>query len=82
MFIKSYNGWQLDDAQTVTDTCANCHNSGEHFVYVAPSGFQMGIAFVKKPLIGARKYFLACPVCGHLSKELSREQAFALRVSA
>ena len=82
MFIKSFNGWRQEGTQTVTDTCENCHNTGEHFVYVAPSGFQMGIAFVKKPLLGARKYFLACPMCGHLSKELSREQAQALKVSA
>lgn len=79
MFIKNYRGWRLENSGTISDTCANCHNTGQHFVYVAPVGFQMGVVFSRKPLLGAKKYFLACPVCGHLSKELSREQALALR---
>lgn len=81
MFITSYRGWRLDGSQTVLDTCANCHNTAPQFVYVAPVGFQMGVVFSRKPLLGARKYFLACPVCGHLIKELSREQALAMRGS-
>jgi hypothetical protein len=79
VFIKNYKGWRLEDSRTIQETCAQCHNTGEHFVYVAPVGFQMGVSFRRKPLVGARKYFLACPVCGNLSKELSREQALALK---
>jgi hypothetical protein len=35
--------------------------------------------FSNKPLLGAKKYFLACPSCDHLTREITKEQADALR---
>jgi len=79
MFLKQYSGWELEGAGTVSIRCPHCHNTSEHFVYVAPYGFQLGVIFAAKPLVGKRKYFLACPVCGWLTQEISKEQAYALR---
>ncbi len=79
MFFKEYNGWELAGAKTVTMRCENCGNTAEHFVYVAPSGPQLGIVFLRKPLLGARKYFLTCRVCGLLAKELTKAQAEAMK---
>lgn len=79
MFIKQYNGWELENAKTTSFLCSNCNNTTEHFVFVAPYGPQAGLIFLKKPILGARKYFLACPICGNLTKEITKEQALALK---
>ena len=79
MFFKQFNGWELDGAKTVSCKCTNCNNTVEHYVYVAPHGPQMGIVFMKKSLVGMRKYFLARPICGNLTKELTKEQAYSLK---
>lgn len=79
MFLRQFHGWPQDDSTTQPLKCPNCGNTTDHFVYVAPHGFQVGFVFMKKPLLGARKYFLACPTCTHLTKELSKEQAEAMR---
>jgi len=78
MFIKEFKGWPLENATTHSIKCSNCGNTTDHYVYVAPVGFQVGIVFSKKPLLGKRKYFLACPTCDNLSKELTKQQAEAM----
>lgn len=79
MFIKSYNTWKLEDTKTVELKCSHCSNTTSHFVCVAPHGVQFGIVFMKKPIVGMKKYFLQCPICDNLSKEITREQAYALK---
>ncbi len=79
MFWKEYNGWELEGARRIEQKCPNCSNTAEHFVYVVPHGLQLGIVFLKKPLVGKRKYYLACSVCGFLAKELSAQQATAMK---
>ncbi len=75
MFWKEFKGWPLKGAKTVKEQCSNCSNTGEHFVYVMPKGLQLGAIFLKKPLLGRRAYYLACPVCGFMARELTKEQA-------
>lgn len=79
MFLKQYEGWKMEGTSCRTLKCTHCNNTADHFVYVAPYGPQLGIVFMRKPLVGMRKYFLACPVCGFLAQELTREQAESLR---
>ena len=79
MFWKEYKGWMLEGAKTVQDKCPNCNNTADHFVFVVPSGLQFGLVFLKKPLVGKRKYYLTCSVCGYLAKELTGAQADAMR---
>jgi hypothetical protein len=79
MFWKDYQGWPMQGTRTVEEKCVNCSNTADHFVYVAPSGFQLGLIFLRKPLAGKRKYYLACPICGFMSRELTKEQACALK---
>ena len=75
MFWKEYKGWELEGARKVQQKCVNCSNTADHFVYVVPSGLQLGLVFLKKPLVGKRKYYLACSVCGYMARELTKEQA-------
>lgn len=79
MFFRNYSGWRLEGTNTVEIRCTNCGNTSSHFIYVVPVGFQFGVIFASKPLVGNRKYFLTCPICGNLAKEISREQAEAMR---
>jgi len=65
----------LEGARMHHEKCVNCGNMADHFVYVVPSGLQLGIVFFKKPLVGKRKYYLACSVCGFMARELTKEQA-------
>ena len=75
MFWMEFKGWVLEGAREVEEKCVNCGNTADHSVYVVPSGLQLGIVFLKKPLVGKRKYYLACSVCGFLARELTKEQA-------
>ena len=81
MFWKEYGAWPLKGARTQELKCPNCSNTTEHGVYVVPRGFQVGIAFMKRSLLGRRKYFLVCPTCGFMSKELTKEQTLAMKAS-
>ena len=82
MFWVEFKGWRLDGARTIEQKCTNCNNTAEHFVYVTPHGFQLGVIFRKKPLVGRRKYYLACSICGYMPKELTKAQAMAMKVCA
>jgi sulfatase modifying factor 1 len=81
MFFRDFQGWRLENSATQSLKCSNCGNTTDHYVYVAPIGIQLGAVFLKKPLLGARKHFLACPVCGNLSKELSKSQAEVMQAA-
>jgi hypothetical protein len=79
VFLTTYQGWKMEGTMTVQLTCTNCHNTSDHFVYVAPHGLQGGCLFFAKPIVGMRKHYLACPVCNWLAKEITKEQAEAMR---
>lgn len=80
MFLKTNGGWVLENSSTQQMKCPNCRNTTDHVVYVHPYGPQVGLIFLSKPLLSLKKYFLACPVCSHLAKELTKEQAHSMRV--
>lgn len=79
MFWVDYKGWPLEGATGPSMKCTNCGNTAERCVYVLPRGLQLGFIFFKKPLVGRRKYYLACSVCGYMCKELTKEQANAMK---
>jgi hypothetical protein len=79
MFWVNFEGWELEGARTLQQKCSHCSNTTDHVVCVHPKGFQLGTVFRKKPLIGKRQYFLACPTCSFIAKELTKEQAMAMK---
>ena len=79
MFFRNNPGWEQENSATVQSTCSHCNNTTEHVVYVAPAGIHVGFIFSKKPLLGRLNYFLACPTCGTLAQQISKEQAHSLR---
>ena len=79
MFYKKYNGWPQEKSDTLPLKCPHCGNICEHYVYIAPHGIQLGIIFMRKPLISAKQYFIACSTCHYLSKEITKQQAESMR---
>ena len=80
MFVKASNGWIMENTTTQRMKCVGCANMTEHVVYVHPHGPQVGLIFLSRPLLTMKQYFLACPICSHLAKQLTKEQAQSLRV--
>lgn len=81
MFFVACNGWPQENSATESLRCQHCGNTTDHQVFVEPNGPQLSFIFLKKPLAGFKKYFLVCPTCGHQAKEITKEQAAAMRRS-
>lgn len=80
MFIKSYKASPIKNTKTVELVCSNCKNKTKHQIYEVYYGPQMGLIFLKKPLLSLKKYCLVCPTCGNLTKEISKEQVKANKI--
>jgi hypothetical protein len=79
MFFRSYQGWKLEGSRSMQQRCSHCGNTCDHIVYVEPRGIQIGVIFSKKPLIGARNYYLTCSICGDPAQQLTYDQAMAMK---
>ena len=79
MFIKDYKANPVKGTKKVKIDCPNCDNEAEHQVYEDYYGPQIGIIFMKKPLISKKRYFLVCPICGNVNKQISKEQVKSLK---
>jgi len=80
MFWRDYGAWPFGGTRTEQLQCPNCHNTTDHVVYEVPKGPQLGLIFTKEPLLGFRSYYLVCPTCGYMTKQLTKAQALAMRV--
>ncbi|OGK35379.1 hypothetical protein A3F58_00035 [Candidatus Roizmanbacteria bacterium RIFCSPHIGHO2_12_FULL_37_9b] len=69
----------LKGTKTISMKCTNCGNLTEHVVWKQPHGFQLGTIFSRRKTLGMKKYFLLCPTCQNASKEITKEQALAMR---
>ena len=69
------NTWKVKGTKTVKRKCANCDNTAEHYVLGSLVGPALGFIFQPaKTKLGFRKYYLACPICNRISKELTRSE--------
>ncbi len=77
MYITSgrSNEWIVKNAKTVTKKCFYCNNTGEHYVIGRLIGPALGFIFQPaKTKLGFKKYYLVCPICNKISKELARNE--------
>ncbi len=79
MFFKDFQGWAQDQSNTLSVRCPNCGNTCDHYIYVAPYGIQIGVIFMKRPLLSLKKYFLLCSTCDFVNREISKQQAESMR---
>lgn len=80
IFYRKFDRWLLEDSKSVRLRCEKCGNTNNHVVMVDPDIplIQLG-PFGKKPLLSINKYYLTCSICGHDAKELTKNQADALK---
>jgi len=69
------NKWKVKETKTVKRKCSNCGNTDNHYVVASLVGPTLGFIFQPaKTKLGFRKYYLACPICNRISKELSHSE--------
>lgn len=80
LFFRNFERWALDGAKPIKLKCEKCRNTNDHVIMVDPvlPILQFG-PFGKKPLLSLKKYFVTCSICGHDAKELSKDQAMAMK---
>lgn len=77
MYITSGNSnqWKVTRTKTVRKKCLNCDNTTEHYVLGTLIGPALGFIFQPaKTKLGFRKYYLVCPICNHISNELTKTE--------
>lgn len=81
MFIKTYNANPVKDIEPIKMNCPNCNNKSDHQVYENYYGPQIGIIFMKKPLLSKKQYLLVCTICESVNKQISKEQVESFKNS-
>lgn len=77
-----FNVWEISpvkNTKKVEMHCAKCNNTKENEIYEEPI-IGIGIPFMKKPLLAAKRFWLVCPVCHTGTKKITREQMNAHKV--
>jgi hypothetical protein len=65
-------------APTLRMDCSNCQNTTEHQLWWMVPG--MNFRYMGMVVAGKKVYVYICPVCQHIGKEVTKEQAAALKV--
>lgn len=69
----SQNQWKVKGIKPVKKKCSHCNNTSEHYVMGSLIGPVLGFMFQPaKTKLGFRKYYLVCPICNRISKEITR----------
>lgn len=80
MHLSGVQPYKVDNSKTVEMECPICNRTGDHYMVGAVVGPNLGFFWLpNKYHLGYRKYWLACPTCGNISKELSRDEASILK---
>lgn len=69
------NQWKVNGTKTVKKKCSHCDNTSQHYVMASLVGPALGFIFQPaKTKLGFRKYYLVCPICNRISKEITRSE--------
>lgn len=80
MFIKAWETPVVKNTETIKRHCGNCDNNSEHEIRVQYYGLNVGVIFMKTPLLSLKKYLVVCPICSSANLELSKEQMQAYKI--
>jgi hypothetical protein len=58
--------------------CGNCKNTTDHELWWIVPG--KNVRYMGMVVAGTKKYVYVCPICKNIAKEISKEQAAALKV--
>jgi hypothetical protein len=70
----------IKSAPTLTLDCSNCKNTTEHELYWIVPGRYM--KYMGKVVAGTKHYVYVCPICRYVGREITKEQALALKSGA
>jgi hypothetical protein len=60
--------------------CGNCKNTADHELWwIVPGKY---VKYMGQVVVGTKHYVYICPVCKNVGKEVSKEQAAALKAGA
>jgi hypothetical protein len=62
----------------LTLDCSNCKNTSDHELWWVVPG--PGLRYMGMQVAGRKVYVYVCPICKNVAKEVSKEQAMALKV--
>lgn len=80
MFIKNWGISPVANTSKLNILCDNCNNEAENEIFEEPYGINVGLIFMKKPLLSLKRYWFVCPVCKSGTKQLTKEQVKAYKV--
>lgn len=80
MFIKTWETPIVKNTRTIKRYCANCDNDSDHDIRVRYYGINVGIVFMKTPLLSLKQYLLVCPICSSINDEFTKEQVNAYKL--
>jgi hypothetical protein len=74
VLISSSQGYKVDGSKTQKITCHKCRNTSEHELFAFPKGIQLGFIWIpQKYKLGAREYYLKCPICDNLNGPVDKD---------
>lgn len=80
MHISGVEPYKVENSGTVEMKCPTCNKTSHHYMVGAVVGPNLGFFWLpNKYHLGYRKYWLACPICNNISKELSSSEATVLK---
>lgn len=72
MIISGRKGYKIHSVKDQEILCDNCNNLSMHEVFAFPKGVQLKFIWMPQRLgVGLRDYYLKCPICDHLTKQLT-----------
>lgn len=72
MIISGRKGYKIHSAKDQEILCDNCNNLSMHEVFAFPKGVQLKFIWMPQRLgVGLRDYYLKCPICDNLTKQLT-----------
>jgi phage FluMu protein Com len=69
---------QVRGAALLRVECENCKNTTDHSLWWIVPG--KNLRYMGMLVAGTKRYVYICPICKNIAKELSKEQAAALKV--
>ena len=68
MIIENSRGYKVEGALKQKKYCTKCRNEDDHELFAYPKGIQLGFIWIpQKYKLGARTYYLKCPICDNLT---------------
>ena len=74
MIISSSKGYKVEGSKSQKLLCPRCNNESNHELYGYAKGPQLGFIWIPQQYrLGARSYYLKCPICDNLTGPVNKD---------